>query len=82
LSLALFAAVLLGAVVFATLLGVFVVGYLVALVHAWGRLARLRRRAVFVEKPEPAPSAGIIQAEYEVVEVVGDRARPRTGGPA
>lgn len=83
LSLALVAAVVMGAVVFAALLGVFVVGYVASFVHASWRLARLRRRAAFVEKAElPVASGEIIQAEYEAVEVVGDAARRRTGGPA
>lgn len=83
LSLALVVAVIMGAVVFAALLGVFIVGYVASFVHAWWRLARLRRRAAFLEDPQPAaPSAEIIEAEYEVVEVVGDGARRGTGGPA
>lgn len=82
LSLALVLAVVMGAVVFAALLAVFVVGYVVSFVHAWWRLARLRRRAAFVEEPQPAgPSAEVIEAQFEVVEVVGDAARRGTSGP-
>lgn len=83
LSLALVTAVVMGAVVFAALLGTFVVGYAVSFVHAWYRLARIRRRAAFIEEPQPAaPAAEIIEAEYPVVEVIGDAARRGTGGPA
>lgn len=83
LSLALVTAVIMGAVVFAALLGVFVIGYAVSFVHAWWRLARLRRRAAYIDEPQPvAPSPEIVEADFEVVEVVGDAARRGTGGPA
>lgn len=75
LSLALVAAVVMGAVVFAALLGVFVVGYAISFVHAWWRLARLRRRAAFVDRPQaqPAPT-NVIEPEFPVVEVIVDGA--------
>lgn len=83
LSLALAVAVIMGAVVFAALLGVFIVGYVASFVHASWRLARLRRRAAFVEQREPgAPSAELVAVELEAVEVAGDAARRGTGGSA
>jgi hypothetical protein len=87
LSLALAAAVVMGAVVFAVLLAIFLVGYLVTLVHAWWRLARLRRRAAFVDAREPAPAERgvVVDAQFEVIEAVeaAAEAAPRgTNGSA
>ena len=83
LSLALIVAVIMGAFVFAVLLAVLAVGYAVSLVRAWWRLAKLRRRAAFVDDPRSqAASVELIDAEYEVIEVTGDAApRPTSGGP-
>lgn len=83
LSLALVIAVVMGAVVFAALLGVFVVGYLVSFVHAWWRLARIRRRAAYVDAPEPQPApAAVIEPELPAVEVVVDAAPRGTSDSA
>jgi len=83
LSLALLVAVIMGAVVFAALLGVFIVGYVASFVHASWRLARMRRRAAFVDRAQPsAPSEAVVEAEYEVVEAAGNAARRGTSGPA
>jgi hypothetical protein len=79
LGVALVGALVLGAVVFAVLFGVFVVGYLVALTHAWWRLRRIRRRAAYVDRPEPAAS---IDGDFEVVEVTAEAARRGSGGVA
>ena len=82
LSLALVVAVVMGAVVFAALLGVFVVGYAASFVHAWWRLSRLRRRAASVDPPASQPEpASVIEPELPVVEVVADAARRGTSDP-
>jgi hypothetical protein len=53
-------------------------------VHAWWRLARLRRRAAFVDDPRSqAANVELINAEYEVIEVTDDAApRPSAAGLA
>jgi hypothetical protein len=79
LGVALVGALVLGAVVFAVLFGVFVAGYLVSLAHAWWRLRRIRRRAAYVDGPEPV---GFIEGDFEVVEVTADAARRGSGGAA
>ena len=79
LGVALVSALVLGAVVFVALFGVFMVGYLVSLAHAWWRLRRLRRRAAYVEC---VPLAGYIEGELAVVEVTADAARRGSGGAA
>lgn len=79
LSLALVGAVAMGALVFSALLGVLVLGYAISFVRAWWRLARIRRRAVFVETPQPQPEpAKIVEPELPVVEVVAADAAPRS----
>lgn len=70
LSLALAVAVVMGAVVFAALLGLFLVGYVASFVQASWRLARMRRRAAFVDRAEATPGGQVVEAEYEVVEAV------------
>ena len=83
LGVAFVAAAIMGAVVFAVLLGLFLVGYLVSLVHAWWRLYRLRRRAAFVDESRPVPGkADYIEGEYEVVEATANVARRGSGGSA
>jgi hypothetical protein len=79
LGVALLGALVLGAVVFAVLFGLFVVGYLVALAHAWLRLRRIRRRAAYVDYAEPV---GFIEGELAVVEVTAEAARRGSGGAA
>ena len=79
LGVALATALVLGAVVFAVLFGVFIVGYLVSLADAWWRLRRIRRRAVYVDRPE---AVSFIEGELEVVEVTADAARRGSGGAA
>jgi hypothetical protein len=83
LGLALAVAVVMGAVVFAALLAVLAVGYAISFVRAWWRLARLRRRAAFGGEPRPdVAGIALIEAEYEVVEVAGERAPRSSSGPA
>jgi len=83
LAVALAAAAIMGAVVFGVLLGIFVVGYLVSLAHAWWRLFRARRRAVAVARPEPPPAqADYVEGAYEVVEAAVDAAPRGPGGTA
>jgi hypothetical protein len=79
LGVALVGALVLGAVIFAVLFGVFIVGYLVALTHAWLRLRRIRRRAAYVDRPAPA---AYINGDFEVVEVTAEAARRGSGGAA
>ena len=83
LGVALVAAAIMGAVVFAALLGLFLVGYLISFVHAWLRLARLRRRAAFVDQtPATTADAKYIDGEFEVVEATADVAQRGSGGSA
>jgi hypothetical protein len=86
LGVALVVAVIMGAVVFAVLLAILIVGYAVSLVHAWWRLAKLRRRAASIDelRPEVAEVASVdrVEAEYQVVEVAGEPAPPSSSGPA
>jgi hypothetical protein len=70
-----------GAVVFAVLFGVFIVGYLVSLAHAWWRLHRMRRRASYIDLPQ-AESAMAGYVEAELVEITADAARRGSGGAA
>ena len=80
LGVALVAAAIMGAVVFAVLLGLFAVGYLVSLAHAWWRLFRVRRRVAAIEQPpSPAAKPELIEGEYQVVEAAVDAA-PRGPG--
>jgi hypothetical protein len=79
LGVALVGALVMGAVVFVVLLGVFILGYLVSLAHAWWRLRRIRRRAAYVERPQPA---GFVEGELEVVEVTAEAVRRGSGGAA
>jgi len=88
LGVALVAALIMGAVVFAVLLGIFAVGYLVSLVYAWWRLRRIRRRvasvdaAFSVEARGAEGKSGYIEGEFEVVEVTAEAARRGSGRPA
>jgi hypothetical protein len=85
LGVALVAALIMGAVVFAVLLGLFAVGYLVSLAFAWWRLFRLRRRAAYVDAQTAQPAfaeAELIEGEYAVVQATADAARRGSGGPA
>ena len=85
LGVALVGAAMMASVVFAALLALFVMGYLLKLAHAWWRMFRLRsrHRAAFGNEPLPeAPKAEYIEADYEVVEVTADAARRGSGGPA
>jgi hypothetical protein len=79
LGVALVGALVLGAVVFAALFGVFIAGYLVTLAHAWWRLRRIRRRAAYVDSPQPQAT---IEGDLEVVEVAAEAASPGSGGAA
>jgi hypothetical protein len=80
LGVALVGALVLGAVVFAVLFGLFIGGYLVSLAHAWWRLRRIRRRAAYIDPP--ASPDGYIEADFEVVEVTAEAARRGSGGAA
>jgi uncharacterized protein (DUF2062 family) len=81
LGVALVGAFVMGAVVFAVLFGVFIVGYLVSLAHAWWRLRRIRRRASYIDRPQAEPElADYVDAE--LVEVTADAARRGSGGAA
>jgi hypothetical protein len=83
LGVALVVAAIMGAVVFAVLLGLFVVGYLVSLAHAWWRLFRARRRAAdAAEAQSPAATPELIEGEYAVVEAAVDAAPRGPGGAA
>ena len=83
LGVALGGAAIMGIVVFAVLLGLFLVGYLVSLAHTWWRLARIRRRAAFVDQSPPVPAmADYIEGELEVVEATADVAQRGSGGSA
>jgi hypothetical protein len=85
LGVALVGAALMASVVFAALLAVFVVGYLLRLAHAWWRMFRLRsrHRAAFANEPLPEqPKTDYIEADYEVVEATADAARRGSGGSA
>ena len=83
LGVALVGAAMMASVVFAVLLAVFVVGYLITLAHAWWRMFRLRslHRASFVNEAQPElAKVEPIDAEYEVVEVTADAAPRGSGG--
>ena len=76
-------AAVMGAVVFAVLLGLFVVGYLISLAHAWWRLFQARRRAAGAERAlSAAAKPDLIEGEYEVVEAAVDAAPRGPGGAA
>jgi hypothetical protein len=79
LGVALLGALVIGAVVFAVLFGIFIVGYLIALVHAWWRLRRMQRRAAYIDRPE---TVGLVERELEIVEVAADSPRSGSGGAA
>ena len=81
LGIALVVAAMLGAVVFAVLLGVFIVGYLVSLANNWFRVLRVRRRIAGLEHAQP-PTAKELEGEYEVVEAAADAAPRGPGGAA
>ncbi len=73
LGVALAGAAVMRIVAFAVLLGLFLVRYLISLVHAWWWLARIRRRAAFVDQSPPVPpKANHIEGELEVVEATAD----------
>ena len=80
LGVALVAAAIMGAVVFAVLLGVFTVGYLVSLANNWLRVLRVRRRIAGLERAQPTVRE--IEGEYEVVEAAADAAPRGPGGTA
>jgi hypothetical protein len=83
LGVALVAAAIMGAVVFAVLLGVFAVGYLVSRAHTWWRMVRVRRRMQSLrQRQSPAAQVDAIDGEYEVVEAAADAAPRGPGGPA
>jgi hypothetical protein len=83
LGVALVGAAVIGGVVFLALLGLYGIGYVVTLVHAWWRLHRLRRPAAFVEQQAPSPAKpDFVEGEYEVVEVTVDVAQRGSGGSA
>jgi hypothetical protein len=72
-----------GAVVFAVLLGVFVIGYLFSLANAWLRKRRVRRRIASLEQPQsPTAQVVVVEGEYEIVEVAADAAPRGPGGAA
>jgi hypothetical protein len=75
-------AVLMGAFVLLTLLGVFVIGYVAFTIRTWWRMRRLRGRGPVGSGPEPGPAKGIryIDGEYEVIEADADAPR-RDSGP-
>jgi membrane protein implicated in regulation of membrane protease activity len=80
LGVALVAAAIMGAAVFAVLAGLFVVGYLVSLAHAWWRLFRARQRSADSGQPHAA-KGDYIEGEFKVVEAAVDAA-PRGPGAA
>ena len=83
LGVALVAAAIMGAVVFAVLLGVFVIGYLFSLANAWLRARRVRRRIASLEQPQPPPAqVEVLEAEFAVVEAAADAAPRGPGGAA
>jgi hypothetical protein len=88
LGVALVVAMIMGALVFAALAGIFLVGYLMSLLYAWWRLFRIRRRAALVdssfadEAAPPPAKTDYLEGEYEVVEATADAARRGSGGPA
>ena len=83
LGVALIGAAIMGAVVFTVLLGLFAVGYLVSLAHAWWRQFRARSRAAAPLRRDPsAAKVDYIEAEYQVVEATVDAARRGPGGTA
>lgn len=83
LGVALVGAAILGGVVFLVLLGLYAIGYLMTLLHAWWRLFRLQRRAAMVELEALSPVQPVYdEGEYEVVEVTADVAQRGSGGPA
>jgi hypothetical protein len=83
LGVALVAAAIMGAVVFAVLLGVFVIGYLFSLANAWLRKRRVRRRIATLEQPQsPTAQVEVVEAEYEIVEAAADAAPRGPGGAA
>jgi hypothetical protein len=81
LGIALAVAAVLGVVVFAVLLGVFLVGYLVSLANDWFRALRVRRRIAALEQALP-PAAAQIEGGYEVVGAAADAAPRGPGGTA
>jgi hypothetical protein len=76
LSVALAGAFVVAAAVFVALFVVFVIGYLVALAHAYWRLGRVRERAVYVEHLE---RAGFIEGELHL-QAIADAAPRGPGG--
>jgi hypothetical protein len=82
LAVALIGAAIIGGVIFAVLLAVFAVSYLISLVNAWLRLRRIRRRAAFMDQQPPSPaSPDYVEAEL-VVEATADVAHRGSGGSA
>jgi hypothetical protein len=83
LGVALVAAAIMFGVVFAVLLGVFAVAYVVSLAHGWWRMLRLRRRmAGLAQSQTPAAQVDAIEGEFEVVEAAADAAPRGPGGAA
>jgi predicted lipid-binding transport protein (Tim44 family) len=83
LGVALVGAAIMGGLVFLILLGLYAIGYVITLAHAWWRLFRLRRRAAIAEQQAPSPAKpDYVEGEYEVVEVTADVAQRGSGGPA
>jgi hypothetical protein len=83
LGVALVAAAIMGTVVFAVLLGLFAVGYLVSLANGWWRMFRMRRRIAGLAQPQPpAAKHADIEGEYEVVQAAVDAAPRGPGGTA
>jgi hypothetical protein len=83
LGVALVAAAIMFGIVFAVLLGVFVVGYLVSLAHGWWRRFGVRRRmAGLPQSQAPAAQVDAIEGELEVVEAAADAAPRGPGGAA
>jgi hypothetical protein len=83
LGVALVGAAIMGAVVFAVLLALFAVGYVVSLAHGWWRLFRARHAVDAEQQPQSRVAAAeLIEGEYEVVEAAADAAPRGPGGTA
>jgi hypothetical protein len=72
-------ALIFGVVVFATLFGIFVVGYLISFAHFYWRLGRLRSRAAYVDDSE---ADRFIEGELDLLEATADAAQRGSGGSA
>ena len=83
LGVALVAAAIIGGVVFAVLLALYAIGYLISFMHAWWRLSRMRRRAAFIDaSPPPPANTNYVDGEYDVAEATADVAQRGSGGSA